>query len=102
MMSPGGGAGNKAASIQKIKVATSALLVASMSFETGSKEQQAILRAISSLNPLFGKAEGTDMVPAGIAAMARDASQGPPKAAPPPGAAPPPEPPASPGLPGMA
>lgn len=93
MMSPGGGAGAKAAAVQKIKAVMPALLMSSMAFESGSKEQQAILRAIQSLNPIFGKAEGTNMVPAGIAEMAQASKQGPPSAAPPPGMAGSPPPP---------
>jgi len=85
MLSPGGGAGNKAAATQQVKAVIPALLVASMAFEAGSKEQQALLRAISSLNPIFGKAEGSNMVPAGLATMAQAAKQGPLSAAPPPG-----------------
>lgn len=86
MLSPGGGAGNKAAATQQVKAVIPALLVASMAFEAGSKEQQALLRAISSLNPIFGKAEGSNMVPAGLATMAQAAKSGSPlSAAPPPG-----------------
>lgn len=88
MLSPGGGAGNKAAATQQVKAVIPALLVASMAFDAGSKEQQALLRAISSLNPIFGKAEGTNMVPAGLATMAQASKQGPLSAAPPPGIAP--------------
>src|SRR6266849_4620855 len=71
MLSPGGGAGNKAAATQQVKAVIPALLVASMAFESGSKEQQALLRAIQSLNPIFGKAEGANMVPAALATMAQ-------------------------------
>jgi hypothetical protein len=86
MMSPGGGAGNRAAAVQQIKALMPGLLVASMAFEAGSKEQQAVLRAVSALNPIFGKAEGANMVPAGLATMAQAAKQGGPmSAAPPPG-----------------
>src|SRR6266852_5468553 len=85
MLSPGGGAGNKAAATQQVKAVIPALLVASMAFESGSKEQQALLRAIQSLNPIFGKAEGANMVPAALATMAQSAKQGPLSAAPPPG-----------------
>lgn len=85
MLSPGGGAGNKAAAIQSVKAVLPTLLKASMSFEAGSKEQQALLRSVSALNPIFGKAEGTNMVPAGLATMAMNAKQGPLSAAPPPG-----------------
>jgi hypothetical protein len=85
MLSPGGGAGNKAAAIQSVKAVMPMLLHASMAFEGGSKEQQALLRAMSSLNPVFGKAEGANMVPAGLATMAMASKQGPLSAAPPPG-----------------
>ncbi len=94
MLSPGGGAGNKAAATQQVKAVIPALLIASMAFESGSKEQQALLRAISSLNPIFGKAEGQNMVPAGLATMAQAAKQGPLSAAPPPGLSPDTKPPA--------
>lgn len=100
MLSPGGGAGNKAAAVQQIKTVLPALLIASMAFDAGSKEQQAILRAVQSLNPIFGKAEGTNMVPAGIATMAQAAKQGPLSAAPPPGLSPSPKPPAGMEMPG--
>ncbi len=88
MLSPGGGDGNKAAAMQQVKIAIKPLLLASMAFEPGSKEQQALLRAVAALNPIFGKAEGTDMVPAGLAAMAQANKKGPLSAAPPPGSAP--------------
>jgi hypothetical protein len=88
----------RADAMTKIRVASATLLMAANAFDAGSKEQQALLRAVSSLNPMFGKAEGASMVPAGIAAMAQASKQGPPMAAPPPGAAgpggpPPPMPP---------
>ena len=84
-MSPGGGAGTKAAAVQSVKAVMPMLLKASMAFEAGSKEQQALLRAMSSLNPIFGKAEGSNMVPAGLAQLAMSAKGGPMSAAPPPG-----------------
>jgi hypothetical protein len=87
MLSPGGGAGNRAAAMQQVKTLMPGLLHASLAFDSGSKEQQAILRAISALNPLFGKAEATNMVPAGLASLARANAQGPMSAAPPPGVA---------------
>jgi hypothetical protein len=100
MMSPGAGAGNKAAAMQQVKAVIPALLIASMAFESGGKEQQALLRAISSLNPIFGKAEGQNMVPAGLATMAQANKQGPLSAAPPPGISPSPKPPAGMEMPG--
>jgi hypothetical protein len=88
MLSPGAGAGNKAAAMQAVKPAIAILLKAAMAFDGGSKEQQALLRAVSALNPMFGKAEGESMVPAGLAAMAQASKQGSPmSAAPPPGIA---------------
>jgi hypothetical protein len=85
MMSPGAGAGNKAAAVQSVKAVMPMLLKASMAFEAGSKEQQALLRAMSSLNPIFGKAEGANMVPAGLAQMAMANKGGAMQSAPPPG-----------------
>jgi hypothetical protein len=85
MMSPGGGAGNKAAAVQTVKAIMPAILKAAMAFEGGSKEQQALLRAMSSLNPIFGKAEGANMVPAGLAQLAMANKSGPMSSAPPPG-----------------
>lgn len=93
MLSPGGGAGNQAAAVQSIKAVLPAILKASMAFPAGSKEQQAILRAVQALNPIFGKAEGSNMVPAGLAAMAMSAKGGPMSSAPPPGLASNPTPP---------
>ena len=91
MLSPGGGKGNQAAAIQQVKAVMPALLMAAMAFEGGSKEQQALLRAISSLNPIFGKAEGSNRGPAGLATMAQAANKGPLSAAPPPGISPSPQ-----------
>jgi hypothetical protein len=93
MLSPGGGAGNKAAAVQQVKAVLPSLLIASMAFDAGSKEQQALIRAVSALNPIFGKAQGENMVPAGLATMAQSAAKGPLSAAPPPGLKPSPTPP---------
>lgn len=92
MLSPGAGEGRKAAAIQSLKAANATILHASLAFESGSKEQQAALRAVQALNTITGKAEGTNMVPAGIAAMAQANKNGPPSAAPPPGLTPSPVP----------
>ena len=102
MLSPGAGAGNKAAAMQAVKPAIEILLKAAMAFEGGSKEQQALLRAVQSLNPMFGKAEGQNMVPAGLQAMAQASKQGPMSAAPPPGLAASSAPPPGMELPGAA
>lgn len=85
MLSPGGGAGNKAAAVQQVKAVMPAIMMAMMAFEAGSKEQQALNRALSALGPIFGKAEGTNLVPAALATMAQANKQGPLSAAPPPG-----------------
>lgn len=85
MLSPGGGAGNKAAAVQQVKAVMPAIMMAMMAFEAGSKEQQALNRALSALGPIFGKAEATNMVPAALATMAQANKQGPMSAAPPPG-----------------
>ena len=101
MLSPGGGAGNKAAAVQQVKAVMPAIMMAMMAFEAGSREQQALNRALSALGPIFGKAEGANMVPAGLATLAQAQKQGPLSAAPPPGLvsnnAPPPGMGASPG-----
>ena len=88
MLSTGGGAGNRAAAMQSVKGLIPGLLKASMSFDSGSKEQQALLRAISALNPIFaGRGDVESMVPAGLAALAQQRGMGAATAAPPPGAA---------------
>ena len=61
------------------------LLKASMAFPFGSKETKALLDAMADLNRVFGKAEGDNMVPAGLAQMAMANKKGPLSAAPPPG-----------------
>jgi hypothetical protein len=98
-LSPGDGAGRKAAALQQVKGALPALLLASMAFEPGSKEQQALIRAVSALNPIFGKAEPANMVPAALQGMAQAAAKGPMSAAPPPGIPPSPTPPRGMGAP---
>lgn len=88
MLSPGGGAGNKAAAVQKIKTAADVIVLAMNAFEVGSKEQQALMRAAQALSGIVGKSTGTNMVPADITAMAQAAQKGPPSGAPPPGVMP--------------
>ena len=87
MMSPGGGAGARANSMNQIRAANDTLLLAVASFDQGSKEQQAILRAITALNTISSRATGANMVPAALAAMAQASSRGPLTTAPPPGMA---------------
>ena len=83
-LSPGDGAGRKAAAIHTVKALLNPLLVASMAFEAGSKEQQALIRAVSALNPIFGKAEQTNMVPAAMQQMVMQGAKGPGGSQPPP------------------
>jgi hypothetical protein len=76
-----------------VKAALEPLLLASMAFEPGSKEQQALIRAVSALNPVFGKTAPGGMVPSALQSMAQANAKGPAAAAPPPGIAPSPTPP---------
>ena len=98
-MSPGDGAGRRAAAMQSVKALLEPMLVASMAFEPGSKEQQALIRAVQSLNPLFGRAQPGGMVPAALQSMAQANAKGPMSGGPPPGIAPSPTPPAGMGKP---
>jgi len=88
MLSAGAGAGNRQAAIHRIKMLIPELLVAQLAFDVGSKEQQAVGRAVSALNPLFGKGEPEGMLPAAMAEMRqRQMSGSPLGASPPPGLA---------------
>jgi hypothetical protein len=83
------------AAVNKIKNGVLPVLhVSMMGFEPGSKEYQAIMRALSALSPLFGRAGGENMLPSTINAMAQDAAAGKPMTSgPPPGGMPPGKPP---------
>jgi hypothetical protein len=70
--------------VHQVKAVLPALLIASMAFEAGSKEQQALIRAVSALNPIFGKAEGERMVPAAMQQMLMQGGKGPGGSQPPP------------------
>ena len=64
------------------------------SYAPGSKEYQALMRALSALSPIFGRAGGESMLPATIQAMAGGVGKPPagglpPGGMPPPGAPPP-------------
>jgi hypothetical protein len=88
MLSPGGGAGNQAAAASTVKAVTPTLIKAMLAYEAGSKEFQALNRAIAALAPVFGKPDAQNTVPAAIAQMVQNAKQGGPIAsAPPPGLA---------------
>ncbi len=100
MVSPGGGAGNKAAAMANIKAVMRTLQMSMMAYEPGSKEFQGLMRALSALNPLFGQPSGSDLGPAALRQMAQTQNPGGPLAgAPPPGvvSAPLPPPPPMPG-----
>jgi hypothetical protein len=80
MSAPGGGAGNKAAAVSLVKAVMPTILRAAMAFDSGSKEQQALLRAAQALNPVFGKAGGDETVPAAVRQIAMNAQRGGPMA----------------------
>jgi hypothetical protein len=85
MMSPGGGAGNQAAAVQRVKGILPMLLETALAWPVGSKEQRSLVDAFRSLSSAFGKGDQSN-VPAGIAAMAMNAQKGGGMtAAPPPG-----------------
>lgn len=93
-LSPGGGAGNRAAGVALIKTAMQGLIKFMASQPPDSHEFKAVNKAISALIPVFGKSGPEDsLVPAGIQQMGMAAKTGGPLAsAPAPGlqAAPPP------------
>jgi hypothetical protein len=69
-----------------VKAVMRTLQMSMMAYEPGSKEFQGLMRALSSLNPLFGKASDADLGPAAIRQMAKTQQPGGPLAgAPPPG-----------------
>lgn len=88
MAAPGGGAGNTAAAVAMLKAIMPALYKVLMAFPPGSKENNAVMRALTALGPVFGKAEEQNMVPSAIAQLAQAAKGGPLAAAPPPGISP--------------
>ena len=93
VVSPGGGAGNGAAATAMMKAVMPAMHQALMAFPVGSKEYKAVLRALTSLTPIFGQAQERNLVPASLVQLAQAAKTGGPIAsAPPPGLAPAPPP----------
>lgn len=60
MTAPGGGAGNIAAATSLISKAYDVLKSTLNAFPNGSKEGQAVMRAMSSLHPLFGTAKAAE------------------------------------------
>ena len=69
MVSPGGGAGTKATSVAGLKGIIESLVRQLPHFEVGSKEFTSVDSAIRTLNRVFGKSSGSDMVPAALKQM---------------------------------
>jgi hypothetical protein len=103
MTSPGAGAGVKAAATAQIKSCMRNIQVAGLSFDPGSKEFNAVMGALRTLNGIFGKPSDQDLDPAARARMAQPPPSplagmapagmaggggGPPPAPPPPGMGP--------------
>jgi hypothetical protein len=97
MVAPGGGAGNQAAAGALVSKAFDVLKAVFAGFPNGSKEQQAVMRAMSALNPLFGTEKAAETSgAAGRQMVAMGAPGNPLAGTPSPGiqSAPPPMPPA--------
>jgi hypothetical protein len=61
MVAPGGGAGNQAAATAMVSKAFDVLKAVFQGFPNGSKEQQAVMRAMTALNPLFGTDKAAEL-----------------------------------------
>jgi hypothetical protein len=61
MVAPGAGAGNQAAATAMVSKAFDVLKAVFQGFPNGSKEQQAVMRAMTALNPLFGTEKAADL-----------------------------------------
>ena len=97
MVSPGSGAGNLANAVSKIKVVHTSLTEQLSAFPAGSKEQQAVFRALQALNTVIKDAPPENSK-AAVANMLKPASAGGPLAGSPPGGvASPPQSPTNPG-----
>ena len=75
MLSPGAGKGNAAASGAQVKAVMGPLHQALAAFPPGSKEYKAVLRALTSLEPIFGPPQEGNLVPAAVQQMG-NAAQG--------------------------
>ena len=85
-VSPGPGTGNQAAAAARVQAIMPLIRMAMMAFPIGSKEEKALARALSSLTPIFAKAQDDALVPAAVVDIAQQArNRGPMSAAPPPG-----------------
>jgi len=71
MVSPGQGAGVKAAAVAQIRACMRNIQVAALSFDPGSKEFNGVMGALRSLNSVFGKPADQDLDPAARARMAQ-------------------------------
>lgn len=87
MTAPGGGEGNKAAAVAQLKAIIPTLYKIMAAFPPGSKENSAMLRAVTAMSPIAGKTEQNSLVPAAIQQMAAAAQSGGLKNAPPVGLA---------------
>ena len=71
MVSPGNGAGLKAAATEQIKSCMRNIQVAGLSFDPGSKEFNAVMGALRTLNAIFGKPSDVDLDRSARARMAQ-------------------------------
>jgi hypothetical protein len=85
MVSPGGGAGNLASAISQIKVVHTRLTENLNAFPAGSKEQQAVFRALQALNTVIKDAPPENSRAAVQNMLKGGASAGGPLAGAPPG-----------------
>src|SRR6516164_11808577 len=85
MVSPGGGAGNLASAISQIKTVHTALTKHLNAFPAGSKEQQAVFRALQALNTVIKDAPPENSKAAVQSMLHGGASAGGPLAGTPPG-----------------
>lgn len=76
MVSPGGGQGNMAAAVAQAKAVMPVLHRALAAFPVGSKEYKSALRALTALEPIFGAAQESNLVPAAVSQMANAAQTG--------------------------
>ena len=98
MVSPGSGAGNMAAAVSRIKAVHTSLTQDLSAFPPGSKEQQAVFRALTALNTVIKDAAPENSKAAVQQMLKGGSSAGAPLAgAPPGGVASPPQSPTNPG-----
>lgn len=80
---PGGGAGNGAAATAMLKAIVPTLYKIAQAYPFGSKENSAVMRALTALTPIAGKSEEDSLVPSAVQQMALASRGGPLKSAPP-------------------